>query len=82
MFRESILLTILGAVAGIPLGIWLHRFIMTCVKTDFVCFQTRIAPLSYVLGIAITVLVTLAVNGILSPKIDQINMAESLKSVE
>ena len=82
VFRESILLTILGSIAGIPLGIWLHRFIMTCVKTDFVCFQTRIAPLSYVLGIAITVLVTLAVNGILSPKIDQINMAESLKSVE
>ena len=82
VFRESILLTILGALAGIPLGIWLHRFIMNCVKTDFVCFQTRIAPLSYVLGVVITVLVTLAVNGILSSKIDKINMAESLKSVE
>lgn len=82
VFRESILLTILGSIAGIPLGIWLHRFIMTCVKTDFVCFQIRISPLSYFLGILITILVTLAVNGILSAKIDKIDMAESLKSVE
>lgn len=82
VFRESIILTVLGSVVGIPLGIWLHRFIMSCVKTDFVCFQARIAPLSYFLGIAITVLVTLVVNGLLGKKIDRIDMAESLKSVE
>ena len=82
VFRESILLTLMGTVVGVPLGIWLHRFIMTAVRVDFVCFQIQIAPLSYVLGIAITLLSTLLVNWILGKKIDRINMAESLKSVE
>jgi len=82
VFRESILLTILGVFVGIPLGIWLHRFIMNSVKVDFVCFQIQIAPISFVIGIAITLLVTVIVDRLLGKKIDRINMAESLKSVE
>ena len=80
--RESIILTILGTFVGVPLGIWFHGFIMSVVKVDFVCFQTQISPLSYAIGIAITLLTTLIVDKMLSKKIDRINMAESLKSVE
>ena len=82
VFRESILLTIMGTIVGVPLGIWLHTFIMNAIKVDFVCFQVQISLLSFVLAVALTTLVTLVVNRILSAKIDQINMAESLKSVE
>jgi len=82
VFRESILLTIMGTIVGVPLGIWLHRFVMSVVKVDFVCFQVQIAPLSFAIGIAITLLVTIIVDRLLSKKIDRINMAESLKSVE
>lgn len=82
VFRESIILTLMGTVVGVPLGIWLHRFIMSVVKVDFVCFQVQISPMSFAIGIAVTILVTLIVNQLLGKKIDRINMAESLKSVE
>lgn len=82
VFRESLILTVLGAVVGIPLGIWLHGFIMGSITVDFVSFQVRIAPLSFVIAVSVTILVTLLVNAMLSRKIDKINMAESLKSVE
>lgn len=82
VFRESIILTLMGTVVGVPLGIWLHRFIMSVVKVDFVCFQVQISPMSFAIGIAVTILVTLIVDQLLGKKIDRINMAESLKSVE
>lgn len=82
VFRESLILTVLGAIVGIPLGIWLHSFIMNAITVDFVAFQIRIAPVSFVIAVAVTILVTLIVNAMLSRKIDKINMAESLKSVE
>ena len=47
VFRETIILTLMGTVVGVPLGIWLHSFIMNVVKVDFVCFQVQIAPLSF-----------------------------------
>lgn len=82
VFREAVILTIMGTIVGVPLGIWLNRFIMSVVKVDFVRFQAQISPLSFIIGIAVTVLVTLIVNKMLGKKIDRINMAESLKSVE
>jgi putative ABC transport system permease protein len=82
VFREAILLTIMGTIVGVPLGNWLNRFIISVVKVDFVRFQAQITPLSYVIGVILTVLVTLIVDKMLSKKIDKINMAESLKSVE
>ena len=82
VFRESILLTVMGTIVGVPLGIWLHAFIMESVRVDFVCFQRQIAPLSYGIAVAVTLLVTLIVNWILGGKVDKIHMAESLKSVE
>ena len=82
VFREAIILTIMGTVVGVPLGIWLNRYIMSVVRVDFVRFQAQIAPLSFAIGIVVTVLVTVLVDKMLSKKIDRINMAESLKSVE
>ena len=64
------------------MGIWLNRFIMGVVNVDFVRFQAQISPLSFIIGIIMTVMVTLVVDKMLGKKIDKINMAESLKSVE
>ena len=49
---------------------------------DFVRFNAQIKLPSFFIGIAVTVLVTLIVDKMLGKKIDRINMAESLKSVE
>lgn len=52
VFREIIVLTLFGAVIGLPLGKLLHSFVMAQIKIDMVSFQNIITPLSYVISIA------------------------------
>ena len=82
VFRENTVLTLFGCVLGIFLGKWLHAFVMSQIDIDLVSFDTRITALSYVYSICLTFLVTFLVNRFMNRKLDKINMAESLKSVD
>lgn len=82
VFRENIVLTAVGALAGLPLGIWLHRFVMSQIQIDFVNFQVNILPQSYILALILTFAFTIAVDLIMQRKLNKISMAESMKSVE
>jgi putative ABC transport system permease protein len=82
VFRENIVLTAIGGLAGLPLGIWLHRFVMSQIQIDFVSFQVNILPQSYVLAIMMTFAFTFAVDLMMQGKLNKISMAESMKSVE
>lgn len=82
VFRESICLTAMGIAAGIPLGVWLHRFVVQQVQVSMVTFRIHIAPLSYILAVVISLVIIFVAEWTLRGKIDRINMAESLKSVE
>lgn len=82
VFRENLVLTAIGALVGLPLGKALHAFIMYTIRIDMVSFKTYVAPISYVWAIAITFGFAFLVNGIMYFKLDKINMAESLKTIE
>ena len=82
VFRENLVLTGMGAIVGIPIGIWLHRFVMDKIDIDMVNFQVRILPRSFVFGIVLTFVFAMLVNGVMYLKLQRINMAESLKSIE
>lgn len=82
VFREILMLSVLGALVGLPAGWALHRFIMSQIRVDMVSFLVRVAPLSYCLSFVITMLLSVLVCALLGRKIDRIQMAESLKSVE
>lgn len=82
VFRENIVLSAMGIVLGLPAGIGLHRFVMQQIKIDMVSFRIHIAPLSYLLTLAVVFGMALLVDLLLQKKINRINMAESLKSVE
>ncbi len=82
VFRENIVLTFFGMLAGLGLGILLHRFVMSQIHVDMVYFNKQILPLSFVYGILLTFLFTFLVNLFMRRKLEKINMAESLKSVE
>ena len=82
VFRENIFLTAIGAMAGIFLGRWLHWFVMEQINIDMVCFARIIRPQSYLYSIALTFLFACIVNAVMFFKLERINMAESLKSVE
>ena len=82
VFRENIVLTLLGALLGLSMGFLLHRFVMANIVIDAVSFHVTITPLSYVIGIALTFVFALLVDLFMRIRLDKINMAESLKSVE
>lgn len=82
VFREVNMLTALGALLGLPFGKLLHAFVMQQIHTDGMCFDVRIAALSYVYSLVLTALFALLVRLVMSVKLKKINMSESLKSVE
>lgn len=82
VFREILMLTAVGALIGLPCGTALHAYVMAQIRIDMVSFDVRITALSYVLSFAVTFVLALLVNLLLMRKIDRIDMAESLKSVE
>lgn len=82
VFRENMVLSIMGIILGLPLGVLLHRFIMEQIKIDMVSFEIQILPLSYLYSVAAVLGFTICVDLIMRRKIERINMAESLKSIE
>lgn len=82
VFRENIVLTAIGGAVGLVLGNFLHRFVMSQINIDMVTFAVRIKMVSYFYSIALTFLFAAIVNGVMSVKLERINMTESLKSVD
>ena len=82
VFRENIFLTAIGGGAGLLLGKWLHWFVMEQINIDMVSFAQVIRPQSYLYSIALTFVFACIVNLVMFGKLEKINMAESLKSIE
>ncbi len=82
VFKENLLLSAMGALFGILGGKLLLNFVMDQVKIDMVWFQSRITPESVLWSVLITMLMACLVDFILYFRLDKINMAEALKSVE
>lgn len=82
VYRENVLLTILGTLLGLVLGVFLHRFVITTAEVDEVMFQRVVQPLSYVLAALFTMACGMVVNLVMLRKLQKIDMIESLKSAE
>lgn len=82
VFRENFILTGIGALLGLGLGKLLHMFIMECINVEAVYFESRVTLTSYILSVVLTFVFAIAVNLLMYFKLNKINMAESLKSVE
>ena len=82
VLRENLFLTALGILAGLGLGVLLHRYVMAQIVVDMVSFKTAIFKQSFLYSIVLTFLFNLLVNLLMGRKLENINMAESLKSVE
>jgi putative ABC transport system permease protein len=82
VFRENMVLTGIGAFFGLFLGYLLHGFVMGRIDVDMVSFDEHIRPVSYLYSIVLTFVFNFLVNRVMSVRLDRINMAESLKSVD
>lgn len=82
VFKENMVLTVAGSVLGLLMGRFLLEFIMSQIKIDMVWFDTVLSARSCGLAVVLTLLAAVAVEGIFYFKLEKINMAEALKSVE
>lgn len=82
IFRETILLSVIGAAIGLVLGIFMEGFVITTAEVDQVMFGRDIHAASFAIAFALTMafsgVVALAMRG----KLRRIDMVESLKSNE
>ncbi len=82
VFKENLILSVVGAALGLIGGKLLLDFVMSQIKIDMVWFLARVLPTSLIWSVLITVSMAVLVDVILYFKLDKINMAEALKPVE
>lgn len=82
IFRETVLLSLIGTGVGLVLGIWLHQFIIKTIQVSAVMFGQDIEPLSFVYATVISMAFTLLVSLIMRPRIRKIDMVESMKATD
>ena len=82
VFRENTVLTAIGALVGILLGRMLHAYVMSKIQIDMMHFDVRIMWSSYLIAFGLTLVFAAIVNFVMFFKLEKINMAESLKSIE
>ncbi|MBO7335365.1 MAG: FtsX-like permease family protein, partial [Lachnospiraceae bacterium] len=82
VYRENILLTILGVILGIGLGLVLHQFVIRTCEIDMIMFGRRIKPLSYLWSTLLTFFFAVIVNASMFYRLRKVDMVESLKSAE
>lgn len=82
IFRENIILSILGGAVGLGLGYALCMYVITTAEIDEMMFGRSIHPISYLWAFLITIAFSLIVNLIMTKVLKNVSMVESLKSVE
>lgn len=82
VFRESIVLSLLGALVGLGLGVALCMFVINTAEIDEIMFGRKIHAISYLWAFLVTAAFSLIVNLIMTRVLKKISMVESLKSVE
>lgn len=82
VFKENLLLSFMGTLLGLVGGIFLLEFVMSQIQVDMVWMNARLLPMSFFWSVVITMLAAVMVDFLLYFRLDKINMAEALKSVE
>lgn len=82
IYRETIILTILGIFFGYFFGMWLHSFIMINLPPDNAMFDNTMHPANFVISTVIPALITLILAFVIHRKIKRVNMLDALKSVD
>ena len=82
VYKENILLTIIGVIFGIAVGIFLHQYVIRSIEVDLIMFGRSISLLSYFAGAALTLVFSAIINLAMYGSLKKIDMIESLKSIE
>lgn len=82
VFRENIILTIIGIIVGFFMGKGLHTTVINTVEPDMIMFGRDVFLQSYLYATLITIFFALIINFSMHYKLKKIDMSTSLKSVE
>ncbi|MCC3866879.1 ABC transporter permease [Terrisporobacter mayombei] len=82
IFRENIILTVLGILAGSVLGKLLYVFLVSTAEMDNMMMIPTVDISSYIISGVITMIFALLVMLMMHKKLKNINMIDALKSVE
>lgn len=82
IYRENVILSLMGIIFGLISGIFVHRLVLTYCSVDTVMFVQELSWYSYVIAALLTAIFAIAVNAIMHKKMKTIDMVESLKAIE
>lgn len=82
IYRENMILTLIGSITGIFLGMVLNYYILLSAETNLIMFLNKINPIYFLYSVALTIVFSLIVNLAMYSRFDKIDMIESLKSAE
>ena len=82
IYRETILLTMLGILAGFGVGEILHQYIITVVPPDDVMFNPALGGGSFLIPALIIGIVTTILGFVVNYRLKNVDMLEALKSVD
>ena len=82
IYRENIILTIIGSLTGIAVGVLLDKFVITTAETNVMMFLKTISPIYFLYSVMLTIFFSVVVNLTMYNRFDKIDMIESLKNAE
>ena len=82
IFRENVLLSVIGSLLGMIFGYFLHKFIILTVELDMTMFVRQLNISSYIYAIIMTLGFTYFINFTMRHVLNKVDMVESLKSIE
>ena len=82
IFRENVLLSVIGIVEGLIMGIGLHRVVVRLAEVDILMYGRAISLESFIYSAVLAFIFAMVVNFVLHSKLKKVNMVESLKSIE
>ncbi|MBR5536445.1 MAG: ABC transporter permease [Clostridia bacterium] len=82
IFRETVILSLIGTAAGLVIGAGFHQFVVQTAEVDAVMFGRIVKPISYGYSFALSMVFTLLVSLVMQRKLRKIDMVESLKAPE
>ncbi|MBU3197239.1 FtsX-like permease family protein [Clostridium algidicarnis] len=82
IYRENTILTVIGSLTGIGLGVLLNNFVIISAETNILMFIRKVPPIYFLYSVGLTMIFSIIVNLAMYKKFDKIDMIESLKSAE
>lgn len=82
IYRETIILSAIGIIAGWIIGIILHKYILTVIPPDEVMFNPVIWIGAYIIPFISITIVSFILKYYVNGKLKNVDMLEALKSVD